>query len=303
MSKRILATINLTQQESVKNMWDTLYAVKKDYYEPDELIIVIYSKQNNPLLIESLKEILLNLDIPDFFVFYKVIDVPVDDSYTFYLNKDFCFYPWSNIRFNPSGSSAPCCRYLERLKDADDKPYNVNQVDIKEIYFSPSMSKLRETFKSGGWDQNCNYCKADDQAELLSLRNQAKIAFHDIFHNVDYQKDSIDNLKILDLNLGNECNLSCRICSPEFSSSRAKEYNSIMNIHSNTLITASDEYFDNLLKVSGHIRHLGIQGGEPLMSKKHFNYLKKLIELGYSKNIKIVYTTNGTLYSDKFLKI
>ena len=303
MSKRVLATINLTDRESVKNMWDTLYAVKKDYYTPDERIIVIYSKQNNPLLLDSLKEILLDLDIPEFFIFYKVIDVPVDDSYTFYLNKDFCFYPWSNIRFNPSGSSAPCCRYSDILKDADNKTYDVNQVDIKKIYFGPGMSDLRETFKSGRWDKNCSDCKADENAELLSLRNQAKISFHDVFHTIDYQKNSINNLRVLDLNLGNECNLSCRICTPELSSKIAKEQNSMLNIQSDALITASDKYFENLLQVSEHIRHLSIQGGEPLMSKKHFNYLKKLIELGYSKNIKIVYSTNGTLYSDKFLKI
>lgn len=303
MSKCILATINLTDRESVKNMWDTLCAVKKDYYAPDERIVVIYSKQNNPLLLESLNQILLDLDIPEFFISYQVIDIPVDDSYSFYLNDSFCFYPWTNIRFEPNGTSAPCCNYLDKLKDTDNKTYNVNQTDIKEIYFSKSMSELRETFRAGKWDSNCNLCSLDEEAGLLSIRNQTKISFHDIFHSVDYQSNSIDNLKILDLNLGNECNLSCRICNAEFSSSIAKEQNSMLNIQDDTIITASDNYYNNLLEVSKHIKHLSIQGGEPLMSKKHFDYLKKLIELGYSKNIKIDYSTNGTLYSDKFLKI
>jgi molybdenum cofactor biosynthesis enzyme MoaA len=303
MSKSILATINLTDQESVKNMWDTLRAVKKDYYAPDERIIVIYSKQNNPLLVKSLNEILLDLDIPEFFISYQELDIPVDDSYSFYLNDNFCFYPWTNIRFEPNGTSATCCNHLDKLKDTDNKTYNVNHNEIKEIYFSKSMSELRETFRTGNWDTKCNPCRLDEESGLLSLRNQTKISFHDIFHTIDYQNNSIDNLKILDLNLGNECNLSCRICNPGFSSSIGKEQNSMLNIQDDTLITASDKYYNNLLEVSKHIRHLSIQGGEPLMSKKHFDYLKKLIELGYSKNIKIDYATNGTLYSDKFLRI
>ena len=37
------------------------------------------------------------------------------------------------------------------------------------------------------------------------------------------------------------------------------------------------------------------------MSKMHFKFLQRLIELDVAKNIKIDYNSNGTIYSERFL--
>ena len=39
------------------------------------------------------------------------------------------------------------------------------------------------------------------------------------------------------------------------------------------------------------------------MSKLHFDFLKKLIDLDVAKNIKIDYNSNGTIYSEKFFDL
>jgi MoaA/NifB/PqqE/SkfB family radical SAM enzyme len=52
-----------------------------------------------------------------------------------------------------------------------------------------------------------------------------------------------------------------------------------------------------------NVKYLDLYGGEPLMSKMHFDFLKKLIDLDVAKDIKIDYNTNGTIYSEKFFDL
>jgi molybdenum cofactor biosynthesis enzyme MoaA len=302
-NKNILAVVNLTSKDTVKNLWEILSSVKKSYYSPKEKIVIIYSKQNNPKLLEAVKKILSHLDIPEFFVFYKEIDVPVDDSYTFYLNDNFCIFPWASLKFLSDGSTVPCCKYKKKLKNVGGELLNANKTSIKQIYFDKEMSHLRQTFKNNSWDSNCDICKKDEQAGLLSLRNQTNSKYLDILHKIDYQSEAIGNLKVLDLSLGNECNLSCRICNSDSSSSIAKEEKEYFNSTKKILIRASDDYFNNILEIAENINHLLIVGGEPVMSKKLYQFLESLINLGYSKNIKINLSTNATLYSEKFVKL
>ena len=60
---------------------------------------------------------------------------------------------------------------------------------------------------------------------------------------------------------------------------------------------------NKLLTTINNLKYLDLYGGEPLMSKMHFDFLRKLIDLDVAKNIKIDYNTNGTVYSEKFFDI
>ena len=44
-------------------------------------------------------------------------------------------------------------------------------------------------------------------------------------------------------------------------------------------------------------------GGEPFLVKKQWEFLKKLIELGYSKNIRLHFNTNGSIFKEEYFKI
>lgn len=295
---KILATVDLTDSDSIKNMWNILYSVKKDIFNPNERIEIIYSTQTSNIVLDAVYEMLAKLDIPDFFILLTKTDSNVDNIHTFNLNKNFCIYPWSNLRFDPDGTIVPCCRISNPIRNSKNVNFNINHDDINAVYLSNDLIALRESFKNGDWPNACFRCKNDEDAGILSLRNQIKIKYFDLLHATEYTNNSIENLRILDINLGNECNLSCSICSPECSSKIAQEKNL-----PNPLIVASDEYINNILKVAKHLRYLNIQGGEPLMSKKCFKLLEKLIELDYAKNIELDFATNGTLYSKKFLDL
>jgi MoaA/NifB/PqqE/SkfB family radical SAM enzyme len=58
-------------------------------------------------------------------------------------------------------------------------------------------------------------------------------------------------------------------------------------------------FWDELLDNAKDIKYLEITGGEPFMIREHFEFLEKLVELGYSSDIEIHYNTNGTIYPEQ----
>jgi hypothetical protein len=142
------------------------------------------------------------------------------------------------------------------------------------------------------------------------MRQQAKFKLKDIYYQIDYGQDNVQNLQMLDLKLGNTCNLSCRICESSASSKIAEEELSHNNISDQKFIqlkelsrwSESETFQDQILSIADNLTYLDIYGGEPLMSKAHFKFLKSLIDLGVASKIKIDYNSNGTVYSDKFFE-
>ena len=51
------------------------------------------------------------------------------------------------------------------------------------------------------------------------------------------------------------------------------------------------------------MRHIIFAGGEPLYLKIHTEFLEKIVELGYAKNIQLRYHTNATILPDKILEL
>ena len=55
------------------------------------------------------------------------------------------------------------------------------------------------------------------------MRQRAKYKFKEIYYRLNYQKENINNLQLFDLNLGNSCNLGCKICEKYSSSTIAEQ--------------------------------------------------------------------------------
>ncbi len=113
--------------------------------------------------------------------------------------------------------------------------------------------------------------------------------------------------RAMDLKLNNVCNLKCRICGPQASSTFLKEYQEQFNVIvegsdywiSNKILGTSNEEVIN--KWAEDLIHLEITGGEPMASPENIKVLDLLIKSGNAKNITILLNTNGTLYNKKFL--
>jgi MoaA/NifB/PqqE/SkfB family radical SAM enzyme len=295
----ILATIDVTKYKSLKDLYERLWSLKKDVYQDHERIVIVYNSTNQKKLIDQL---LVAVDISDFFVIFETTDCITGLDFSF--SDSFCIYPWINLLIDNLGNMSPCCLFAENIS-------NIGNSSIKDVYLGDSMRHLRKEFLDGKYPSSCSACWKNETVGIPSMRQVAKHKFKEIYYKIDYKKEDFNNLQIFDLKIGNSCNLSCKICNPRSSSKIAEAaYQSGMidiiefnHLKKSVAWAESEQFWNQLLTTINNLKYLDLYGGEPMMSKIHFDFLKKLIDLDVAKNIKIDYNTNGTLYSEKFFDI
>ena len=280
-------------------MYEALLGVKKDYYYPQERIVIQHATAGKT--ISLVKELLEFLDIPEYFIIYE--QVSSTDKINFEFSPSHCIYPWINLTIDNIGELSPCCIFNKKIPNA-----NIANDNIKDIYHSDYLKNLRKQFLQGNKPAECSACWKNEDVGIPSMRQGGKYKFRDIYYKIDYEKEEFTNLQIFDLKLGNACNLTCNICDRVASSKIAKKDldNNVISINDFNALkksvawAESEHFWNQILLAVDNLKYLDIFGGEPLMSKLHFKFLKKLIELDVAKNIKIDYNTNGTIYSDQF---
>jgi len=221
----------------------------------------------------------------------------------------FCILPWISLETTPIGTVRPCCLTTSEIPNEHNSAYNLANDSLHTIRNSTSMEVLRQAFLDGIQPTICNRCWTEEDANRTSKR----------MHMLDKLKHIIPDdltskpkpLSFIDLKLGNICNISCRICGSWSSSTYASEelkqlpkderkYSFAYDMNrAGAWPRKVDTFWDELLENASDIRYLEITGGEPFMIKEHFDFLEKLVKLGYSNDIEIHYNTNGTIYPEQ----
>ena len=306
----ILATIDLTKLKSLKDLYESIVAVKKDTYLDNERILFVYNSQSDKIL-DLVKDLLLEIDIPEFFTIFNPTDYYDPESINYNPNDGYCIYPWINLRISATGNISPCCYYDGYLMDDTGNELNINKTNLKNLYLGPAMKSLRDQFKQGQRPTGCSNCWKREDDGLPSMRQNGKQKFKEIYYKVNWHLEDSSNLQLFDLNLGNLCNLSCRICSPYSSVEIGKKEVAAGRLSSSKFIEIqklvewedTDQFWNQMQELVLNVKYLDLYGGETMMSKKHFKFLRKLITAGVAKDIRLFYNTNGTFYSDKFFDL
>ena len=97
-----------------------------------------------------------------------------------------------------SGDVRICCMVEESLKDDTGKHFNVESTSLQEIFNSNSLNKVRENLRLGIQDPGCKKCWEEEAAGRDSKRTR---------DNKIKKFDDDNTLKIIELNLGNTCNI------------------------------------------------------------------------------------------------
>lgn len=305
MSKKLEITeVSLPSFTKLKDLYEKLVSLKKDQFNDNERIIFFYNGDDVEIK-NFVSKLLDELDIPNFFVIFKKRSNLPKTKLDFIPSDSHCIYPWANLTVHNDGHIKPCCLYVEETGAF------IQNIKLNDFYKSDYMKDLREKFKNNQKPLGCSLCWKKEDAGAVSMRNAAKFKFKDLYYRINYEQNDEENLKILDLKIGNNCNLSCRICSPSSSSSIADlnlkngslPKDRFIKIMEDCKWSFHDKIYNDLLEVSTNLKYLDLYGGEPLMIKHHFNYLKELIEMGVAKEIKLDYNSNGTFYSDSWFDI
>ena len=203
-----------------------------------------------------------------------------------------CKVPWVSVTLSGNGDIKPCCVFR-------GGKYSIHKGDTLESAWK-DMDDLRQAFINGEKPDSCTQCWQREAA----LGHSRRTWYDDKITNwpEEYNLSPDMQLRHMDLNFGNTCNLKCRMCGSWGSTAWFKEEQRLMEINPDfqrgisnlkpTIIPAS--YWSDKKEMFKHLERIDFKGGEPMMQDGMYDFLEYLVEWGYAPNITIAYTTNGT---------
>ena len=215
-----------------------------------------------------------------------------------YIKDTFCIAPWTEMHFGVQKEVLPCCKYNNQLSFG-----NLNHTnDLEEIYNSEKAKYIRSSLFSGNRPIECNSCWKDEELS----KNQSYREFHNEYYG-NYIEEALENtnndfslkeikLRRLDIRFDNKCNLKCRICNSDYSTSwymddvkLGRKPKKKTDVYQQSI---SSKVFDFIIEQLKNVDEIFFAGGEPLMQDGHYLILEKAIELGYNDKIRLTYNTN-----------
>lgn len=234
-------------------------------------------------------------------------------------SKTFCVLPWVHVYADERGHFYPCCVNRESSVRADDEKGMAFQLGspqhFERAWNSENRKKMRLQFLASERPASCARCFLEEDAGGKSYRMQMNEKYlHSFLQQEKILEDGTApfHIKFLDLRLGNICNLRCRMCTPVSSKLILEDYKNIYNVDIDKPEWLSlrsldwfkqKDFWDSLPKLMPHLDFLHFAGGEPLIIQESFDFLAKLVELGYSKNISLSYNSNLTKLPQRALEL
>jgi organic radical activating enzyme len=244
------------------------------------------------------------------------------------MSKTFCTLPWIHLATHPYGGVTLCC--VSDMIDAKNTSrnygdgyieyLNLNKNSLSEIMNSDYYKEVRKQFLNGEVPEACNRCFQEESNGIRSKRieeneNYSHFTYDDATKITKEDGTIPTDLKFIELRLGNLCNVKCRSCNPASSTKWVKEYDKVEkefdfvqsyqdvkgNEHYNW--PDRDEFWEDLFEHSKKVEWIYINGGEPTLMKKHWEYLDKLVESGLSKDISLWYSINMTNIPPKTFEV
>ena len=225
-------------------------------------------------------------------------------SADFYLKKSdvFCMMPWVHMHSWPDGRVMPCC-----LGNPDHPLGHLDQ-GLKGTWNNENYKSLRRQMLSNEpTPDQCQRCYSFDKAGTESLRKTANRKFgHHLAEALTHTDPDGTyhefKLRYVDFRYSNLCNLRCRSCCHELSSSWHDESVKLYGKGGVPVLIKPKNlgYLDELVEVLPFVESVYFAGGEPLLQPEHYFLLRKLKEIG-NTDVDFSYATNFTmLFSTKY---
>ena len=229
----------------------------------------------------------------------------------FKISSSFCVLPWIHLSCHSDGRGRVCCDGNESLKDDQGKHILWNNIPSLKSYMNlKDYRTMRLQMLAGERPSHCKPCFQKEDHGVKSPRLNANNQYKPFINTDDLlaqtKKDGrLANPKILylDIPMGNQCNLRCRMCSPWSSYSIAKDWRKmgkkfdmeffIKQYKNHWYETPSFLHF--IKTVLPSIQTLFLTGGEPLLLKGHNSLLKMIKDEGHASHINLRYNSNYTI--------
>lgn len=238
----------------------------------------------------------------------------------------FCNSPWYELQIYWDGGLGFCCAESHRIyPDAESNQYNVRNMTIAEWMDSEPMRRARLGMMGSKPNTFCSRCYREEQHAGSSRRhrcNQKSAIFtkqqfdrsiiqspgwpkfqHSRDHDGAYDGQPID----LHIDLGNHCNLACKMCHPQASSRVAAQHVrwGIQDAkqYIGTDWTRDDAVWQRVLTELADIsqlKNIHFMGGETLLTKRFQDFVDFMISRGRT-DLCFSFVTNGTTFDQSLL--
>jgi organic radical activating enzyme len=196
----------------------------------------------------------------------------------------FCNLPFTEIQSFGGTSAWPCCAF--RGKAFIPLSNYTNDTQLREV---------KSQLLRGEVPDQCMSCSESEKNTGHSFRLVAESFHPGVTEEIKKQNDpDYFDLRNVTITTSNICNLKCLPCE---SSSYVRHLElKKLGLTNNIPIVEKNSNLDALLKLD--FKRLTMLGGEPFYDVVTFDFLKKLVEQGRSKNISVDLNTNMTSVTD-----
>ena len=234
-----------------------------------------------------------------------------------------CPLPWKHFSTHPNGQVGICCQSSEPyigIAATNNVLLTIYEKSILQIVNSDSFRQIRRDFLEGKVPLACQGCYQLEQGSSISDR-QTYLKKFPLTREKMKKLTSADGsitpeFKLLELRLGNICNLKCITCNPGSSKKWLPDLDQIKKVpnfpmyHGLDFSTQSEfnwpmsrAFWNELHTYTDQVELINMNGGEPFLISEHFEFLQYLIDSSRSSNITLHYNTNGTIRSSQLEKL
>ena len=216
--------------------------------------------------------------------------------------KNLCVLPFNSLSILSTGTLRACC-------GSGSGSFKANLNTSSDILNYEQIVDLRKAFLNNEKPAFCNRCWNTEALGAPSDRTSNLQHYKNFQHpeNALFQENiEFTNIQHIDIDLGNKCNLACRMCNPSCSTLVAGQYvkfkNPIIDINhafalkmstvGNVLSENTKQRVLELLEKTVNLEQVSMIGGEPLVIDFHDTILEKIISLGMASQISVRISTN-----------
>ena len=234
------------------------------------------------------------------------------------MSKVFCEKPFNHNYIHTNGKMRLCCTTIQDLPtDNNYNLFDANTHSIRDYWNSNRMKEIRRKMIAGDKIRDCERCYRQEEQGVQSLRSTGGMA--EFIAKTEEDGTFNNPATTMQIQLGNICNLKCKMCSQMYSHMHGmetrdigkqdpewlhwvKEQGANVNNWTNELGVKQEWYKNIEFKskmfehISQNILHLNIIGGEPTLIPEFyelFEYCDKQGTLG-DKTVTLVTNLTNT---------
>ena len=187
-----------------------------------------------------------------------------------------CKAPFNNMYFSVHGRASPCWKLLGYCDDwSQDR-------SIRDIWFGNQFEKYRHALEKNIFLDRCKECEKNINEGVWPLAK----AYENYPVNPVYPS-------MMELELSNQCNLECVMCSGELSSGIRKNREKLPPLP----IIYDESFREQLHEFIPHLTELRFNGGEPFAQKIVLDICDDVARI--KPDLKINIATNGIVINKR----